>query len=293
MEMKKIIKICSLLILLVISIGIVSATENSTDNTVFSTTEPDNYTSTNEEPLTTINQESLSNINQDELSSTNQEPLSAGYDNSVADRVEQSTIKDRTFKLGKYKITLNKNQYSDFVYIQNTEQFFFESGDYEYYEPGDKYGGIYQVSSTGLFYVVEKYTGKTVKQKLGFGLKGYKYKTLKTFNTKNKAKKYYKKHKLGNLWPYEYPIKKVNIKNKVKYRIIKGTPIYKKVQTRRAKVNIVVCYGGGQIGFPQKFHMFLTTTYQNPGYEVISGWICGSKTSKSLYYLNNAKFIRD
>lgn len=287
MNMKKIIKISSLLILLVISIGIVSATENMTEDTISSTADLHNYTSTNEESLNTINHDSISTTNPEQLSTTDQNPLA--YDDSVADRVEQSTKADRTFKLGKYKITLNKEQYSNFAYIKNTEEYFFESGDYDYYDVGEKYGGTYGISSTGLYYSIIKYTGKTVKQKIGIDLKGYKYKTLKTFKTKNKAKKYYKKHNLGNRLLYEYKIKKVKIKNKVKYRIIKGKPIYKKIKTKKAKVYIEIWYGQGQCGYPHKFHMFLTTDYQNPGYDVVSGWISASKTSKSLYTLNSAK----
>ena len=295
MDIKKIIKIYTLLILLVISIGIVSATENMTDDTISTPTNDtlgssidlDNYSSTNQEPLNATNQDSISTTNREQQDASNQELLS--YDDNVADKVEQSTKADRTFKIGKYKITLNKEQYSNFAYIKNTEEFYIDMGYNDYYDIGEKFGDTYYVTSSGLRYNIEKYTGKTVKQKIGIGFKGYKYKTLKTFKTKNKAKKYYKKHKLGDRWPYDYSIKKVKIKNKVKYRIIKGKPIYKKIKTKKAKVYISICYGEGQCGFRHKFYMYLTTNYQNPGYDVVSGWIYGSKISKSLYTLNSAK----
>lgn len=153
------------------------------------------------------------------------------------------TIADRTFKLGKYSITISKYDYA-ILYNAHYAESLYDDVDY-YYNSGDEFDW-YTVTYDGLYYSVKKYTGKTIKQKLGFGYKGTKYKTIKTFSSKKKAKKYKKK-----LHPkYRYTIKKVKVKNKIKYRIVKEITKYKKVVTKKAKVYMIVRFGGMQSGFP-------------------------------------------
>ena len=169
-------------------------------------------------------------------------------------------------------------------------------GIYSYMDVNDKYGPYtineYYVSSDdgyekGLMYYVQKYTGKTVKQKIGYGFKGYNYITKKTFATKSNAKNYKKTLKHS----YLYVIKKVKIKNKVKYRVYKKVPAYKKVVTKNAKVYILIHYGAGQYGEPVKYTMNLFSQYENPGYELVSGDIRCHRISGSLHGLKTAKTI--
>ena len=319
--MKNIVKITLLIAILLLSISFVSANENITD-------EPTDLlkTSLSETNLTNVNEEEpLSSEKEDILTvavindtiytvtdectytATNETVYTATSDPllTYTNVVEQSTAADRTFKMGKYKITLSKSQYSALLYAKQKD--FKNYGEYYYLDYGDKYGP-YEVMTyykesiddlcvinfgslsfddceKGLRYYIEKYTGKTVKQKLGYGFKGYKYVTKKTFSTKAKAKNYKKtlRHQ------YQYVIKKVKIKNKVKYRVYKEVPKYKKVVTKKAKVYIQIHYGAGQYGVPEKYAMHLYSQYENPGYEVVSGGLFCSKTSGSLNGLKTAK----
>ena len=74
---------------------------------------------------------------------------------------------------------------------------------------------------------------------------------------------------------------------------------YKKVyetkmnyRTVNAKVLMEISYGGkkgGQSSVANRYLIFLTTPYQNPGYDACSPWVSGSKISKDISTLNKAK----
>ena len=299
--MKNIAKITLLMTILLLSISFVSANENLTneqtdlletslsENKLTDAVEEEPLSAGDEDLLTVsvINDTIYTVTNDGIYTATNESIYTATSDSllTYTNVVEQSTTADRTFKMGKYKITLSKSQYSALLYAR--EKDFNEYEDYYYYDYGDKYGPYevmeYYKSSTddyvkGLRYYVEKYTGKTVKQKIGYGFKGYKYITKKTFSTKANAQKYKKTLK----YKYQYVIKKVKVKNKVKYRVYKQVPKYKKVVTKNAKVYILIHYGAGQYGQDEKYTMHLFSQFENPGYELVSGEIHCFKVSTSL-----------
>ena len=100
------------------------------------------------------------------------EPLASSYYSSP-------TKKDRTFSIGKFKATLSKKQYNMLFDIREIEDYFFDSGDCQYYYIGEKYSG-YGISSTGLFYHAIKKTNKYVKVKVKIGNK-FKYKKSRVY----------------------------------------------------------------------------------------------------------------
>ncbi|MBE6501272.1 MAG: hypothetical protein E7Z79_02395 [Methanobrevibacter thaueri] len=298
----KILKICLILTILLLSIGIVNAADDNQTDTleinednqeyVFEQTtinETQDTVQTNEENLITASNES--NI----ISSMQKPTLTYEYDEDEYEYDDEyeyeidhdtiaakATLADRTFKIGKYSVTISKYDYAIFYNAHYAEDLFYEE-DY-LYDSGDEFDW-YTVNSQGLYYSVKKYTGKTVKQKLGFGYKGTKYKTVKSFYTKKKAKKYIKK-----LHPkFRYSIKKVKVKNKTKYRIIKEITKYKKVVTKKAKVYMIIRFGGMQSGFPHKYSVELTTNYENPGYDIVKGGLFKYKSSYSLRGVKTAK----
>jgi len=306
--MKNIVKITLLISILLLSISLVSANENITDEqtalleTSLSETnltdnmEIDQLSVENEDALTvTIRNDTIYTVTDDNIHTSTNETIYAATSDSLltySDEVEQSSTADRTFKMGKYKITLSKSQYSALLYAKQKD--IDDFGEYYYMDSYDKYGPYtvihyynpsYDSNEIGLRYYIEKYTGKTVKQKIGYGFKGYKYVAKKTFTTKAKAKNYKKTLK----YSHKYVIKKVKVKNKVKYRVYKKVPKYKKVVTKNAKVYILIHYGDGQYGWPEKYTMHLFSQYENPGYELVSGDIRCSKISNSLNGLKTAK----
>ena len=235
----------------------------------------------------------VSNINQEEqLSVTNDSEMCSVVNGdevlSYSDAVEHSSTADRTFKIGKYKITLSKYQYSNFLNIVREES----NNDFWDMEGGERYGpytvtaywDIYDNEYRGLTYSVVKYTGKTVKQKLGYGFKGYEYKSVKVFSKKSDAVKY--KNQLNKKYVYShYVVKTIKVKNKIKYRVCKEVPKFKKVVTKNAKVYVEIVYGACQGSEPGRFTMRVYTQFDNPGYEVVSGWIGTYKTSSSFLKL--------
>lgn len=308
--MKNIVKTTILIAVLLLSISFVSANENITDeqtdllethfleSNLNNTIEEKPLSAENEDVLnvTVINDTIYTVTNDNTYTSTNEAVYSATPDSilTYTNIVEQSSDADRTFNMGKYKITLTKYQYSVLLYAKQID--FEEYGDYSYLNPYDEYGPYtvikydnpsYMTSEKGLRYSIEKYTGKTVKQKIGYGFKGYKYIAKKTFTTKAKAINYKKTLK----YSYSYVIKKVKIKNNVRYRVYKKLATYKKVVTKNAKVYILIHYGAGQYGRPERYTMHLFSQYENPGYDLASGQICCYRVSGSLKGLKTAKTI--
>ena len=109
---------------------------------------------------------------------------------------------------------------------------------------------------------------------------------------------------MGKMTPEWAHQKGYKIKNYVKHWISDGEYYYtcdgyKKVsinkmvyKTRSGKVSLVFSYGGkygGQSGPANKYYMYLTTPYQNSGYEKCNLWLSGSKTSSEINKLNKAK----
>lgn len=189
---------------------------------------------------------------------------------------------DKKFSIGKYSITLSDSEYNCLRNIKEIEK----TANLRNYKAGDYYGEYavwseydmatdsYQKSLT---YTVTKYTGKTVKQKIGVG---YKWKTIKNHATKSAATKAMKK--LQKKTHYVYTIKKIKKNGKTKYQVCKR--VWKKIVTKNAKVYISIDYGGFNSA-PHKFTMRVHTKYQNAGENLISGAVKGYKVTGSFLKL--------
>jgi len=80
---------------------------------------------------------------------------------------------------------------------------------------------------------------------------------------------------------------KTNKYIKQKYSVYRHGKISYK--TSKARVSMIITYGGGQYGYPNKYSVCLNTPYQNPGYDVCTPWLYGAKKSTVINKLNNAK----
>lgn len=189
---------------------------------------------------------------------------------------------DKKFSIGKYSITLSDSQYNNLRNIKEIEK----NADLKNYKSGSDYGEYtvwreydmgtdsYQKSLT---YTVTKYTGKTVKQKIGVG---HKWKNIKTYSTKKTANAAMKKLQKKN--NYVYTIKKIKYKGKTKYQVCQR--VFKKIVTKNAKVYISISYGGFD-SQPHKFTMRVYTQYENAGENLVSGAIGKHKTTSNFLKL--------
>jgi hypothetical protein len=181
------------------------------------------------------------------------------------------TIKDRTFKLGGYKVILSKTQYARLYTADDSGRQYY-AGDVAIndYQPYTEY---YKIP-----------TNKYVKQKIGIGYKGYKLTKLKAFTSKNKAKKY--SNKLYNKY-IDTEIKKEN----GKYNVYKFTKSYKKIVTKKAMVYISFWYRYFQDEDyleHQEYAMQLFTKYEQY-YPVVKGKVFLQKDTNSFKKLKTAK----
>ena len=174
-------------------------------------------------------------------------------------------------------------------------------------------------------YVTFKVNGKSykVKTKNGVATKSIKIKKTGTytytaqFSNKNYASSAYK----GKAKLYVYSISKKSRTFKIKgYKVVVSVDKYNKLinakntnklvsfkfntnkkfkqrvghykyklKTVKAKVSIVISYGGktgGQSGIANRYSMYLTTPYQNPGWSYCSPWVSGFKKSSVINKLN-------
>ena len=152
--MKNIVKITLLMIVLLLSISFVSANENITSeqtDLLEKSLSQTNLTNTiEEEPLSTENEDVLTvtiindtiyTVTDDNTYSSTNESIYAATSDSLltyTEAVDQSSTADRTFKMGKFKITLSKSQYSVLLYAKQKD--FDEYGEYYYMDSYDKYG---------------------------------------------------------------------------------------------------------------------------------------------------------
>lgn len=290
MKFKKIIFGILLLFLL---IGICSATENTTDVTLDQAepTEPINQAIDENEVISINNEDELyQNVN-DELiasqentilSQNNKETvLSVSDDSSYQSIIDTCTVKDRTFKIGKYSVVISKTKFANLYTARDVEDYYWDQGGNYAFDYGEKIGD-FTCSSEGISYFFKVNTNKYVKQKLGIGYKGDKLTKMKAFKTKYKAKKY--KKALNK--KYDMKIKKKN----GKYVVYKVTPKYKKIVTKKARVFFIFAYGNTQYGAGNyKYTMHLCTKYENPGYDIVKGGLFKYKVSSTLNSLKNAK----
>lgn len=105
-------------------------------------------------------------LNSDVLNTTvTVTPLSSSY-------YKEPTKKERTFAIGRFKVTLSPYQYKKLYMISSTEDKFFDEGYNEYYYVGEKFKG-YSITRTGLMKTFMLKTNKYVKVKLKRGNKVY------------------------------------------------------------------------------------------------------------------------
>lgn len=216
-------------------------------------------------------------------------PIVPGIGNSytsaeeIWDEAKKTSVADRTFKIGKYKVTLSVSQYY-YLLIAPLLDDFAKEGDYpenfgfnQYYYVNDD-----DCVSCNIY----KKTGKYVTIKLGLGTPKFVAIKVKAFKTKKQAQIYVKKlsKKFYRYFRY-YDYKKVG-KN---YVVYKHMTKFKKVVNKKLPVYIGITYGYGAkyTNFNYRYSMgpYLKIVY---GYRVIyqSEFIRYSKWSNYLSTLN-------
>lgn len=202
------------------------------------------------------------------------------YDNIV----KKSTKKDRTFKIGKYKLTISKTQYKKFLYAKFIEKyvksgknitllektFKIKTNNYMGYIGG---GVLYLVFP---YYYVVKKTNKVITQKIGF-IKDHKSKKI-YFKNYKKAKKFYKNHRFAYKIKYD--------KKHEKYCVKIDVPIYGKILTKKARVYIELEY------FYNKYQLTTYTKYNHKYNPIGTVFIKGNslyKSCKNIHKLNKSK----
>ena len=231
--------------------------------------------------------ESLALINTVEVYSSNPIVPGIGDDYTSAKKIwneaKKTSVADRTFKIGKYKITLSKSQYYYLLLAPLLDDFAKEGvypkdfGFTDYYYVDDN-----NCVSCNIF----KKTGKHITIKWGLGDPKHVAKKIKAFKTKKQAKTYVKKvnEKWHKYFRY-YDYKKVG----KKYVVYKHITKFKRVVNKKIPVYIGITYGYGAkyMNFNYRYAMgpYLKIVYS---FRVIyqSNFIRYSKWSDYLSTLN-------
>lgn len=276
-------------ICLVISMGFVSANDNITSN--------DNLTSIGQDILNNADAEMQSgnpddlnnNISTNKSSSSTSEDIATinyliknkeKYDNIV----KKSTKKDRTFKLGKYKLTISKADYKKFLYVEFIDKYIKSGKNITLLEKvfkikSNDFMRIYGTCVTFMVFpshCVIKNTNKIITQKIG---------TIKDYKTKKIFFKEYKKAKKFNK-QLNYPRKIKYDKKLKKYYLKVNVAKYKKIISKKARVYIKLIY------LNNRFELTTYTKYDhkhNPMPTDIVRDYTIYKSSKSIKKLNKSK----
>ena len=173
-----------------------------------------------------------------------------------------------------------------YVYSTSKKARTFKIKGYKIIVPIKKFNKLVNAKNNNKIVYFKIKTNKFVNQEVGNGKKVAKWKFM------------------GKVLPetaHKYGWKTTNF---VKHWIDEGVyyytcNAYKKVyetkmnyRTVKAKVLMHISYGGktgGQSSVANRYLIFLTTLYQNPGYDACSPWIYGSKICKDISKLNKAK----
>lgn len=303
----KILKIITSIAILLLLCGVVSANENITsDNlsmdeqdkglSVVSNDELSKFTNASEVLNVSENEEFYSSVNASEslaLSDTvevlSSNPIVPAIGNrytsaeDIWDEAKKTSVADRTFKIGKYQITLSKSQYYYLLLAPLLDDF---AKEWEYPEDFG-FTDYYCVNDDNCVSCnILKKTGKYVTIKWGLGAPKFVAKKVKAFKTKKQAKTYVKKvsKKFYRYFRY-YDYKKVG----KKYVVYKHMTKFKKVVNKKLPVYIGITYGYGAkyMNFDYRYSMgpYLKIVY---GYRVIyqSEFIRYSKWSDYLSTLN-------
>lgn len=258
MALKKRYLLILSVVLVVLTMSYVSASDNTTDLVKecddgmisINQQESDNISSSNsDESVGVIIENNYSSINEtnecEVLAITNDSDILSvsSSDNvltssvSVSSSYKEPTKKQRTFNIGGFKAVLTKAQYKKLYQISSIEDKFFDEGYDDYYYVGEKFRG-YGISSTGLWYTVKVKTNKFIKVKVKVG-------------------------------------------NKIKYK--------------KTRAYMFFAYGAGQCGVAYRHMVFLTHNYNNPGYDYskVMGknykYFTKCKHNKNFVKLNKSK----
>lgn len=251
MKYKTFLIIFAILVVALVGMGCISAQDNETSTL--------KALNTNDTSLNVENGDEIGITNIVNASENDNQPLKS----SSGENDDSWSVAERTFKIGKYKVVLSQAQMENWVDARNLD----ENAKYGLYPDDTEFvGGLTAYEYLGIGGTLKKYTGKTIKQKVGVGFKGYK-------NLVIKMPKKIKSYKKADKWADKYIKKVKKIRGKVGYINIykkKGRyfldwnkPMFKKFKTVKAKVYIVLNYGICRYSARNgAYNMFLTTNYQ-------------------------------
>ncbi len=284
--------IISITICFTISIGFATANENISTDTNLTSTDYSNTLNDVNNDLQSISQNNSNlistNADNKDITSKNEDNKTINYliknKEKYDNIVKKSTKKDRTFKLGKYKLTITKNDYKKFLYAKFIGKYvkskknitllekIFKIKQYEFSRSTDGCVSILLFPS----YMVTKKTNKIITQKIG---------TFKDYKTKNIYFKNYKKAKKFNKQlSYLHKIK--YDKNRKKYYIKVYIETYKNIKTKKARVNIELEY------YNNEYRLTAYTKYDRLDWHLQKSVIEDYsiyKSSKNIQKLNKSK----
>lgn len=207
-------------------------------------------------------------------------------------------IKCKTYwGTNKGKVTMKASAYDDELmeYVNGYITFKVNGKSYKVKTKNGVATKTIRIKKAGTFTYTAQFTNDKYSSSVVGKAKLYVYSTSKkarTFKIKN--------YKV--VVPVNKYIKLVNVKNTGKFiyihlktnKYIKQTIGHSQydLKTVNARVSMVVSYGGkngGQYGAVNKYHIFLTTPYQGPGYDYCSPALYGSKKSSLINKVNSAK----
>ena len=303
----KILKIITSIAILLLLCSVVSANENITsdnlsmdeqdnDLAIVSNDEISKFSNDSEVLNVSENNEFYSAVNVSEslaLSDTvevlSSGPIVPAIGNSytsaeeIWDEAKKTSVADRTFKIGKYKVTLSKSQYY-YLLLAPLLDDFAKEGEYPEDFGFNKYYYVNDDDSVGCS--IYKKTDKYVTIKWGLGDPKFVAKKVKAFKTKKQAKTYVKKvsKKRYKYFRY-YDYKKVG----KKYIVYKHMTKFKKVVNKKLPVYIGITYSYGS-QYRNFIHDYSMRTYLKLvyGYRVIyqSEYVKYAKWSNYLSTLN-------
>ena len=302
----KILKIITSIAILLLLCGVVSANENITsDNLSMDEQDNDLAIASNDEISQFSNDSEVLNMSEnvefysavnvseslalsDSVEVLSSGPIVPGIGNrytsaeEIWDEAKKTSVADRTFKIGKYKVTLSKSQYY-YLLLAPLLDGFAKEGEYPEDFGFNKY--YYVNDEDCLSCNIYKKTGKYVTIKWGLGDPKFVAKKVKAFKTKKQAKTYVKKVTKWYKYFRYYDYKKVG----KKYVVYKHMTKFKKVVNKKIPVYIGITYSYGS-QYRNFIHDYSMRTYLKLvyGYRVIyqSEYVKYAKWSNYLSTLN-------
>ena len=284
----------------VISIGFASANDNMTfkkelANNEFSNTIDKDVSSNVNSNIQSVSQNNstLSNAKIDnKTSSSKEDNKTINYliknKEKFDEIIKKSTKKDRTFKINKYKLTISKTDYKNFLYVKFIEKYVKSGKNITLLEKIFNISRYSFMQSSGgcvIFfyfpiYSVTKKTNKIITQKIGT-FKDHKTKKI-YFKNYKKAKKFTKQSAYIHKIKYDKKIKKFYVKVDI--------PIYKNIKTKKARVYIKLEYYNGE------YQLTTYTKYDNLDWHTFKRVIKSYtlyKSSKNINKLSMSKIKKE